>query len=278
MTERLNAAECHAYVDQALSAEQRCEFEAALGADPHLRRRVEAWQSQNEAIRTAFGVAPHPRAAPALSWPVNENATRAARAAENSAARLKPSPISPRGPAEVSPPRRRRRVATVALLAALFLWAGVWSAPRDPRDSLMDAGKAAIRAFATPSSAPLDFASGDLRALKAWLAPRFAGAPLAELNASPANWRLVGARIVSGMASPAVLILYEDGSRPRAGLMIEPLDAPPTLRALARESAGGSAVAARTQAGYGIAAMGPDVQTVRALMSPLPISPGRRPD
>ena len=286
MKEPLGATDCHAYVDDGLNAEQRNQFELALRADPHLRRRVETWQAQNEAIRRTFGGPARTRVMPALSWPVNENAVRVAEKAPERP-KSKASPASPRNPDRAMnpvPPRgRRRRVVTVALLAALFVCAGVGNIPRDPRDPLMDAGKAAIRAFATPSSAPLDFASGDIRAVRAWLAPRFVGAPLAELWASPSGWRLVGARIVPGVASPAALILYEDGGRPRAGVMIEPFDAPPPLPALARESAGGATVAARTEAGYGIAAMGPDVQTVRALMAPALLapfftSPGRRSD
>lgn len=55
MTEQFAAADLHAYVDNCLDRERRSALEAKLQKDPQMLRRVQLWQSQNEAIRAAFG-------------------------------------------------------------------------------------------------------------------------------------------------------------------------------------------------------------------------------
>ena len=50
--------DAHAYVDECLSREDRIAFEARLRDDPELRRQVDLWQAQNDAIRAALEMEP----------------------------------------------------------------------------------------------------------------------------------------------------------------------------------------------------------------------------
>ena len=74
MTGRVDPAQSLAYVDDCLDSDARSDFETQLRLDPELRREVAQWESQNRAIRAAFG-APS-RSAPDLGGASNENAMR----------------------------------------------------------------------------------------------------------------------------------------------------------------------------------------------------------
>ena len=275
MTDRFSSTEAHGYVDSCLDPQQRRVFEARLHEDAELRGRVETWQAQNEAIRLAFGASPRARASFSLGRASNENAT-AWLNAETGLRRVESAPPArkfarddaPRTVRPTAAPRRNalRIVHGLAVGAlTLGLLCGSASGGReDPRDALMDAGASALRAFGAASAAPLDLPTHDARALAKWLSPRFSlNPPLGGLQMP--GWTLIGARIVPGMRSAAALILFENEDHARAGLMIEPLDAPPTLSPLARRI-GAIASAAETEGGHGVAAMGPSVEVVAALM------------
>ena len=89
MTGRCDPAEALAYVDDCLEPAVRTAFERRLKVDPELRREVALWESQNRAIRAAFGAPPrHPPLD--LGRASNENVARhggAAAAASEGAAR-----------------------------------------------------------------------------------------------------------------------------------------------------------------------------------------------
>jgi len=273
MTDRFASSEAHGYVDSCLDPQQKRAFEARLHEESELRRRVETWQAQNEAIRLAFGASPRTRFS--LGRPSNENAT-ARLNAETDLRRVESSPAprkagsgetsqAARPVAEAPPPALGMlRWAAVGALAFGLLCVSASGGPADPRDALMDAGASSLRAFSAAAVAPLDMPTHDARALAKWLSPRFAlNPPLSGLEIP--GWSLVGARMVPGTRSAAALILFENEDHVRAGLMIEPLDAPPALAPLARRI-GAVASAAATEGGHGIAAMGPSVSVVAALM------------
>ena len=65
--------DAHAYVDECLSREDRIAFEARLRNDPELRRQVDLWQAQNDAIRAAFRAPPRARGPLSVGRPFNEN-------------------------------------------------------------------------------------------------------------------------------------------------------------------------------------------------------------
>src|ERR1700677_1738267 len=73
VTERFASTDAHAYVDECLSREDRIVFEARLRDDPELRRRVDLWQAQNDAIRAAFRAPLRARGPISVGRPSNEN-------------------------------------------------------------------------------------------------------------------------------------------------------------------------------------------------------------
>ena len=265
MTGRADPAETLAYVDDCLDAAARGEFETRLKADPELRREVAQWESQNRAIRAAFG-APS-RNALDLGGASNENAVRqpseAARSLEG-AARPFGQPRKKRATARpVAKPRRAgpgpaaRRVFGAIALAAAIVWAGLPALGPRPPAALVAAGASAARALA---DLPAEFAAGDPAALAQRIGPRLAlTPPLAP------GLQLVGARLASGSQTTATLYLYENSHGARVALMIEPLDEI-TAAPARRGEADGLSVAAWTGAGYGFVAAARDDADVAALV------------
>ena len=62
--EKVPSSELHAYVDNCLSETKRKAIEARIAEDHELRRQVECWRAQSQAIRVAFGATAAPPAAP----------------------------------------------------------------------------------------------------------------------------------------------------------------------------------------------------------------------
>jgi anti-sigma factor RsiW len=282
VTERFASMDAHAYVDECLSREDRLAFEARLRSDVELRRQVDLWQAQNDAIRAAFRAPCRTRGPLSGGRPSNENLSppttqavdsrRAAALSTSSGAPL-PSPRSSVGDARRSLPRPTRthrvwartlRSTLVLSLASIFLALSPAGGPPDERGALIGAGIAAFRAFGADSSVTLDLPTSDARALAKQLAPRFiARATTASFDL--AGWTLIGARFVPGTASAAAFVLWENRDRTRMGLLIEPLDAPASSTPRNREY-GGVAISAWTEGGKGFAAVGPDMNAVAALV------------
>ena len=275
---RVDAAEVFAYVDDCLASAERRAFEARMRDDPELRREVAQWEAQNRAIRAAYGAPASARAAIELGASVNENAPagmvsspparRAAGARPSGEGRAKApsrgSAAAVAAPARFAAGRRVVRfLAALAALAAGLLIAAPPGGPAWPRDPLLEAGLAAYRAFAV-SSAPIEFAAADPDAARRWLAAQFAGGVIAPQFASD-DLRLVGGRVAPGMATRAAFLVYEDRLGERVGLLIEPVDAPPSRKPVWRE-VGGATLAAWTGAGFGLVAAGPRREPVAALV------------
>lgn len=279
MTDRFATSDAHAYVDSCMNTADSRVFEARLREDVDLRRRIELWRAQNEAIRLAYGAPPRPRGPLSLGRPANENPTprktpeMASRQIGGLGREGAPSPPIRKNrqiePPRVAAPARRKssrlgRGAAIAALSLGFLSLTASGGPSDPRDSLMNAGAAAYRAFGAASSAPLDFTTHDARALAKWLSPKFGSGQISRGFDVP-GWTLMGVRIVPGPSSAAAFIVFENEDRVRAGLLVEQLGAPPALEPLARR-VGLIVLAARTERGAGIAAVGPSVGVVASLM------------
>jgi anti-sigma factor RsiW len=277
VTERFESAEAHAYVDECLSREDRIAFETRLRDDPELRRRVDLWRAQNEAIRAAFRAPPRSRGPLSVGRPTNENVS-APLAVDSRRVRTGETASDPAAhPARTSEPRRtfpqpapvRRKRATLlrtALILSLSLFLVALSAaggPVDERGPLTDAALAAFRAFGAESSVALDITSSDARALAKQLSPRFVADP-ATADFDITGWKLLGARFVPGTASAAAFVLWEKSNRTRMGLLIEPLDAPMDSTPRNRDF-GGVAISAWTAGGQGFAAVGPDMKAVGVL-------------
>jgi anti-sigma factor RsiW len=289
VTRRFERAEAFAYVDNCLDPAERRTFEARLREDPDLRRQVALWESQNGAIRAAFGAAAPGRAAIGLGWNSNENfpvwmasaiqSRRSAAATRaNGEVRSRPpraaSATGPRTPSAVPPAPWfvvGRRMAAIAALAAGLLVASAPGGPTRPQSQLIDAGLAAYRAFAATSEMTVEFATSDSETLTKWLAPQFARGIVVPRFSSDAL-RLLGGRIAPGATTSAAFLVYEDRRGERVGLLIEPLDAPAPSTPRLHESDGVS-VAAWTGAGDGFAAAGSDPEPVVALTRLIEESP-----
>jgi anti-sigma factor RsiW len=274
--------DAHAYVDECLSREDRIAFEALLRDDAELRRRVDLWQAQNDAIRAAFHAPLRARGPILVGRPSNENLSPPmppAIDARRMGAASTPSD-APAAPLRTSPGDVRRillrptpvrrfwgpglRWALILSLASIVLT--VWPAggPPDERGLLVSAGLAAYRAFGGDSSVALDISSSDPRALAKQLSPRFVARATAT-NFDLAGWTLIGARFVPGTASAAAFVLWENRARARMGLLIESLDAPQSSTPRMREF-GAVAISAWTEGGKGFAAVGPDAVAVASLI------------
>ncbi|MBV8661581.1 MAG: hypothetical protein JO107_00635, partial [Hyphomicrobiales bacterium] len=110
MTTGFGAVETFAYVDNCLTPAERRAFEARLRDDPQLRREVALWESQNAAIRSAYGA---PAATPAaIDLGRNSN--------ENQPARIAVSPHDRRasGPARTGEPTTEPLLTTPRSRAA----------------------------------------------------------------------------------------------------------------------------------------------------------------
>jgi anti-sigma factor RsiW len=266
MTGRADPAETLAYVDDCLDPQARSEFEARLKADPELRREVARWESQNRAIRAAFGAPP--RGAVDLGGASNENAARrageTARPADGEARPLSQARKRRAAARAIAKPRRAgpgpaaRRLAGAVALAAAIVWVGLPSLGPRPPSALLAAGASAARALA---DLPVEFAAADPAALAHRLGSRLALAPLLA-----PGLRLVGARLAPGSRATATLYLYENSRGERVALMVEPLDEVGAA-APRRGEADGLSVAAWTGAGYGFVAAARGDADVAALVA-----------
>jgi anti-sigma factor RsiW len=271
MNEGYASPDTHAYVDNSLTPTERSAFEAALRKDSKLRARVEAWQSQNEAIRLAFGGAPKLRSTTAFGRPSNENNPPA----KAESVRGKSAPTRENGSlaatAGAAPRRGSIRAVTATIGAAAFLVPMLYfcGGPPDPREPLMQRAATALRAADPYADTRLDFASEDPRAVSAWLAPRFARLPPEQL-ATP-GLTLLGVRIVPGLDAAAALVLFEDAKGTRAALLLEPTDALPDLPPIGRR-AGDEVLVAGAENDFAYAAVGPERSGVAAL---IPAKPSR---
>jgi anti-sigma factor RsiW len=266
MTGRVDPAETFAYVDNCLDPQARGAFEARLQADPELRREVARWESQNRAIRAAFGAPP--RSALDLGGVSNENAGRrsaeSARSVDDGARPFGQAQKRSAAAAAIAQPRpagsgpTARRLAGAVAFAAAIVWVGLPSLGPRPPAGLLAAGAAAARALA---DLPVEFVGGDPAPLAQRLGPRLALAP----PLAP-DLRLVGARFAPGWRATATLYLYDDARGERVALMVEPLDefaATPARRG----EADGFSVAVWTGAGYGFVAAGRADADVAALVA-----------
>jgi anti-sigma factor RsiW len=274
VTERFASMDAHAYVDECLSREDRIAFEARLRDDLELRRRVDLWQAQNDAIRAAFRAPSRARGPISVGRPSNENLSPPLPPAVDSR-RVSPASTPSDAPVDFrrivlrpTPARkfwaRALRWASILSLASVVVTVWPDGGPPDERGLLTGAGLAAFRAFGGGSTFALDISSGDPRVVAKQLSPRFVARATAA-NFDLAGWTLIGARFVPGTASAAAFVLWENRDRARIGLLIESLDAPASSTPTTSEF-GAVAISAWTDGGKGFAAVGPDANTVAALI------------
>ncbi len=258
-------ADLHAYVDDCLEPDERLAFEQQMAQDPALARRAALWRTQNNAIRSAFD-GEGARAFPiSIVRSQNETFGRAARSGAAGVnlsgepmARATLSAVAQTGRPSakvIAPDAFRPRLEWRLGLAALsFCLAFVWApaATVVPGERLGEAGVAAFQAFARPGVEPVEFATSDAAEAQAWLTTRLRR-PV-TLPTTPSALKLIGARIAPYPAASAAFLVYRSQER-LVGLLVQPLDAPPTT-APQRLAADGGAAAIWTWRGQGLALVG----------------------
>lgn len=193
-----------AWVDGRLPPGRRAEMEAWLAANPETAARLHRMAAQREALRAALR--------PKHDEPVP--------------ARLRV--------ANVAAARRRtrwrdlRRVAAACAWLALggaAGWAGHGMLPdraadratalaASPRPMVAEA-LAAHRVFAADMGRPVEVAAAQEAQLVRWLSNRL-GRPLSAPDLAPLGYRLMGGRLLAGVAGdPAAQLMYEDAGGAR---------------------------------------------------------------
>ena len=264
-----------AYADNCLEPSRRAEFEALMAAEPEIRRQIEAWRSQNQAIRDAFASAGE------LPSPIRPKIL----ANENARAEWMPQPVkSLRRPSGARPPprliaaksggspalphsglptfanrmrpgRNARRLLGALVLAAALLASLAGVNLTSPPEETIGAGVSAYRTYALGVASPVEYATADSGALARWLGSQIPRAtPIPDL--SELGLTLMGGRIVAGARAPAAFLLYQTRQHARVGLIAEPLDAPARKGLRVRRS-GGVETVYWTGAGHGFALVGP---------------------
>jgi anti-sigma factor RsiW len=262
-----------AYADNCMEDSQREAFEALMAAEPDIRRQVEEWRRQNEAIRAAF--------ANAREWPAPIRAQFSAN--ENARSDWMPQPVKnmrrlsgARQPPRLivsasrnrapTPAEAQRRVARMsawrqarlllgALIVGVALLGSASGANVNSRaEETVGAGVSAYRTYALGVSSPAEFATSDARLLRRWLASQIARVtPIPDL--SQIGLTLAGGRVVSGAHSPAAFLLYQTSGQARIGLLVESLDAPAQIAPQVRRY-GSYETAYWTGSGHGFALVG----------------------
>jgi anti-sigma factor RsiW len=265
-----------AYVDDCLPPRDRAALEERMIEHPEIKSQIEAWLSQNQAIRAAFSADPPFRLASTAddgpaAGSLGRRPAQTRRAAGQEGGALDRRAVTvglpggsrrgpgaaPNAPARKAGPKRNarafaRRVLRV-LAAALVLWAA-GAVVSDHHGEAARAAAVAYRTFAGNGTRPVEIATSDSGALNQWLASQIAGAAhVPDLTA--AGVVLIGGRIVPGAAAPAEFLLYENRRRERIAIEIEAVDSPPET-AVADHESGDVHCASWTGAGHSFAIVG----------------------
>ena len=262
---RVSAGDRLAYVDDCLSRADRAAVEDRMLEDPDLRKQIEGWLAQNEAIRTAFAdpsawsdatagwgrparsrfAEPEPPLAGPL--PAGEAAGLAGEGRRN------PAALRGEAPPAATPPGRpvAQRLALLGALAAAVAAGVGFAALLSDGDSaaFARAATSAYRSFGEGRVTPVELATADRGALGRWFAEEL-GDPAPVPDLSGAGLALLGGRVVPGAFAPAAFVVYEDARRNRIALETEPST---TAAAMAVAEAGGVSSASWIRGGHGFA-------------------------
>lgn len=223
--------ELHAYVDGELPADRRDAVEAWLGAHAEDAALVAAWRAQAEAIRSRYGAV--------ASQPIPE--------------KLKLDRLT----------RSRRTFAGIAAAAAIlaFLIGGVtgWmargaSAAAPSRfEQLTQEALSAHRLYIGEVRHPIEVGATEAHLLP-WLSRRV-GTTLRAPDLASFDLRLLGGRLLPGIAGPAALFMYEAGNGERVTLYCSKFDEPSS--ALRYSEVGTVAAVNWVESGYAWVVSGP---------------------
>jgi anti-sigma factor RsiW len=190
----MNEELLQAYVDNALTPEQRREVEAALAADPQLAERVRAYAAQNVALHALFD--------PVLD---EKHSLQVARA--------------------VDPPKRWLAYAALvaAGIAIGFVVRG-WIALPEARPTIARQAALAHVAYVPEIRHPIEVAANEEQHLVAWLSKRLS-APLRAPDLSASGYALLGGRLLPAAnrddPAPVALLMYESPQGKRLSLLVK---------------------------------------------------------
>ena len=192
----MNEDRLHAYVDDALSAEERRAVEAHLADHPEDAARVQAWRETNLALHQLFD--------PVLDEAHDVGLHR-------------------------SSPRWIRLRPALALAATLALGIGIgalgqaWLAPERQPMPLARQAALAHAAYVTEVRHPVEVGAQEEQHLVAWLSKRLA-APLKAPDLQQVGFRLLGGRLLPTSGdigdAPVALLMYENAQGKRLSLMV----------------------------------------------------------
>lgn len=198
---RLNEELLHAYVDGALSSDERGAVEAHLAQHPDDAARVRAWMQQNELLHVLFD--------PVLDEPHRLSLDAGA------VSRGRPAPW-------------RRYVALAAALAlgvaVGYVARGYWAAAEpEPRPSIARQAALAHAAYVPEVRHPVEVTAREEQHLVAWLSKRL-NAPLRAPVLAGAGYQLLGGRLLPAEADPdappVAWLMYENPQGKRLSLLV----------------------------------------------------------
>jgi anti-sigma factor RsiW len=196
---QLNEELLHAYVDGALSSDERGAVEAHLAQHPDEAARVRAWAQQNELLHALYD--------PVLDEP------HELRVDAGTAARGRPW---------------RRHVALAATLslgvAIGYVARGSWAPVETPvRPSIARQAALAHAAYVPEVRHPVEVTAREEQHLVAWLSKRL-NAPLRAPVLAAAGYQLLGGRLLPAGADPGAppvaLLMYENAQGKRLSLLV----------------------------------------------------------
>ena len=187
----------HAYVDHALTPEERAAVERHLLEHPADAQRVRAWDANNRALHQLFD--------PVLDEPHTLHSRP--RAAAVAGRRLLPL------------------AAALALGVALGYAARPWLAPTPTGAPLIARQAAAAYAAYSPEVRhPVEVGAQEEQHLVAWLSKRLQ-APLRVPSLASEGWQLLGGRLLPPASSsdpaPIALLVYENARGQRLSLLVK---------------------------------------------------------
>jgi anti-sigma factor RsiW len=198
--------ELHAYADDRLDPVRRVEVDAHLQANSALRRRVEGWRQQAEALRDA------------LDFKLRETVPSSLHLG-----RLQEQRVARQRRGFFSSPWR----AAAAMLLTLGVGVATgWTARGSQRmgevTRLGMEAAAAHSVFASDPTNPIEIGPENRTELVAWIERKLRrSVSVPDLSAQ--GYRLIGGRVLSTMIGAAAMLVYDDDQGGRITLFLQPM-------------------------------------------------------
>jgi anti-sigma factor RsiW len=192
----IEESDLHAYVDGLLGAERREEVERHLAGHEQDARRVQAWRTQNAALRARFN--------PVLSEPL-------------------PARLAPQFKPKAANDKRYWRQIAAAFMIAIVSGSGGWllhaptasephvTLPIRADGSLALAHQAAIAhvVYSPEVTRPVEIGAEEEDQLVTWLSKRL-GSKINPPKLGKLGYELIGGRLLPGQSGPVAQFMYHN--------------------------------------------------------------------